>query len=60
MDIITCIIIVLLIFLLGYSSGRRFGYKQGYEEGKRYAPIELKRKVLSLSKCPVCNKDIEQ
>ncbi|MTI48124.1 hypothetical protein [Sporosalibacterium faouarense] len=60
MDIITYIIIILLLVLLGYSVGRRVGYKQGYEEGVSYAPIEMKRKIHKLKKCPICNKPIDE
>lgn len=60
MDIITYMIVFLLIILLGYSLGRRKGYKEGYSDGVKYTPLELKRNVYKLSRCPICNKPIDE
>ena len=50
-------IYILLSLLLGYAIGRRIGIKQGIEEGLALAPLKLKKDMLNMIKCPICNKD---
>ncbi len=59
MDIISYIIFFLLFFLIGFSSGRRIGYKNGFKEGRNFAPIDIRKQMLKIGKCPICDNKIE-
>ncbi len=52
--IILMLIVTLSVFLCGYAYGRRVGLKQGIKEGEIIIPLDLKRKMLKTSFCPIC------
>jgi hypothetical protein len=52
--IVLMLIIILSVFLCGYAYGRRVGLKQGIKEGEIIIPLDLKRKMLETSFCPIC------
>jgi hypothetical protein len=52
--IILMLIVLLFAFLSGYTHGRRVGVKQGIKAGEISVPVDLKRKMLETSLCPIC------
>ena len=53
-------IIFCTVFLLGYAMGRRVGKKEGFVEGMSTSPIEMRRKLLLNSCCPLCQQTLNE